>query len=184
MGIGQKFEKSTQEGQEVSVSETQAEAPKTLKEIGEERRMAVIEGGKKKWEGFKESLTNGKAWLKGKTKDAAAYALASPDAVAMGAKKVGQAGVEVGNKMAEGAGYVADKFFDGAEALEARGKAVYENLSGRVNGAKNKFRDYFIQQKMNKLDQEENLHRGKLEALQRRIDEIRIKKQELISQIV
>lgn len=146
---------------------------KTYEEIGREKREALMDAGKKKWEGLKAKFSGGMEWLKSKALSAVDRTLAAPEMVKDGVEKV----------------------VDGARekyaALEARGKGALDRMTGRVIDTKDRFMDFLNMKKFKKLEEKEakkqekldKRMREKIDPLKARIDEIRRKKQAILAQM-
>ena len=181
---------------EKPVTETAAESQegekKSLKEIGQEKRAATMEKGKKMWEGIKGGFSRGISSLKEKATNVVDYAFAAPEAINRGAQAVNQVGekaghfavgkaVEAGEFVAEkardaktkvenGVSLVVDKAQEGYDTLSQKGQQTYENFKGRVGAAKDKWNDYRNRKQLELLNTQESEMQGGVSSKEQRRD--------------
>lgn len=170
-------------------AESSAEGKKSIAERGAGMKSAAIEKGKGLWGRIKKGISKGIDFTIG---------LAHPDTIKDGAGAVKRAGTEVGRGFAAAgrdtwneASETGRAIKEGAqkkyEALSARGHQAWENFSGRVSGAKNRFMDKIHNMRIERLQRKEDKKQEKLDKLMRekinplksRIDELRAKKDEI-----
>lgn len=186
--------------EQVKVSAELKENPKSLKEIGMERRAAVLEKGKNTWAKIRGGFSKGLGMIKEKANNVVDYAFAAPEAIKKGAHAVGQAGLEAGQyatgkvvevgefatekaknakaKVEDGAKFVLNKAQEGYDTLSSRGQQAYEKLKGRVDAAKDRWNDYRNQKRIEKLKLEAQQLEG-AESSEREVAAAAVRRAEL-----